>query len=137
MVSLSSPGVVAGRAEGKTRTVESMSLGSHVYNTLIAWFMSLVCMIMIKLGTFDWANSLIWYWSDVWQAKPSAEDSVTNTTPFWVTGLQQIWKNDSLVLYICAVPLKETRPSGTKSRVRITNPILLKMCLFGKYRYDI
>ncbi|KAG7316913.1 hypothetical protein KOW79_019211 [Hemibagrus wyckioides] len=90
MVPLSSPGVVAGRAEGKTRTVESTSLGSHVYNTLIAWFMSL--------------------------AKPSAEDSVTTTAPFWVTGLQQIWKNDSLVLYICAVPLKETRPSGTKSR---------------------
>lgn len=51
MVPLSSPGVVAGRAEGKTRTVESMSLGSHVYNTLIVWFMSLVCMIVIKLGT--------------------------------------------------------------------------------------
>ncbi|KAK3532728.1 hypothetical protein QTP86_028097, partial [Hemibagrus guttatus] len=90
MVPLSSPGVVAGRAEGKTRTVESTSLTSHVYNTLTAWFMSL--------------------------AKPSAEDCVTNTAPFWVTGLQQIWKNDSLILYICIVPVEETRPSSTKPR---------------------
>ncbi|XP_026786019.3 dynein axonemal assembly factor 8 isoform X3 [Pangasianodon hypophthalmus] len=85
MVPLLSPGVVAGQTKEKAQTVESTSLLSHVYNSLIAWFMSL--------------------------AKPSscsADDSVTNTAPFWVTGLQQFWKNDSLVLYICAVPPDET-----------------------------
>lgn len=64
----------------------------------------------------------MWRWSDVRQAKPSScstEDSVTNSAPFCVTGLQQFWKDDSLVLYICAVPPEETRSPRTKLRVRI------------------
>lgn len=93
MVPLLSPGVVAGQAKGKAQTVESTALGSHVYNSLIAWFMSL--------------------------AKPSScstEDSVTNSAPFCITGLQQFWKDDSLVLYICAVPPEESRSPRTKLR---------------------
>lgn len=40
-----------GRASKKTGT-DSALLGSHVYNSLIAWFMILVCIIVIKLRTF-------------------------------------------------------------------------------------
>lgn len=57
MVPLLSPGVVAGQAKGKAQTVESTSLRSHIYNSLIVWFMSLVCIIVIKLGNFDWINT--------------------------------------------------------------------------------
>lgn len=45
-VPLSSPGVVAGRIQRKTQTVDSVLIKSHIYNALIAWFMSLVCLLV-------------------------------------------------------------------------------------------
>lgn len=47
-VSLSSLGVVAGRMQRKAQTVDSAFIKSHVYNALIAWFLSLVCLIYKK-----------------------------------------------------------------------------------------
>ncbi|XP_073801052.1 dynein axonemal assembly factor 8 isoform X1 [Danio rerio] len=88
-VPLSSPGVVAGRTQRKTQTVNSILIKSHVYNALIAWLMSLTnpkaC--MGKGNTFD--------------------------APFWVAGLQQLYIEDSLVLYICAASL-EGGPTGSR-----------------------
>lgn len=60
---------------------------------------------------------------------------MTNTAPFWVAGLQQFWKNDSLILYICAVPPEETRSPRTKFRVRITDPIL--NLFLGSYSFGL
>ncbi|KAK1804767.1 hypothetical protein P4O66_003615 [Electrophorus voltai] len=45
-ITLLSPVVVAEPAQGKRHTVESTSVKSHVYNSLIAWFMSLVVLAL-------------------------------------------------------------------------------------------
>ncbi|XP_048049656.1 dynein axonemal assembly factor 8 isoform X2 [Megalobrama amblycephala] len=82
-VSLSSPGVVAGRMQRKAQTVDSVFMKSHLYNALIAWFLSLT----------DLKNS---------NRKGNKLDA-----PFWVAGLQQFYKEDGLALYICAMSLED------------------------------
>ncbi|XP_073686478.1 dynein axonemal assembly factor 8 [Garra rufa] len=91
-VSLSSPGMVAGRMQRKTQTMDSALIKSHVYNALIAWFMSL--------------------------ADPKTCERKSNKldAPFWVAGLQQFYKEDGLALYICAMSLEDGRTGCKKSR---------------------
>ncbi|XP_066530842.1 dynein axonemal assembly factor 8 isoform X2 [Hoplias malabaricus] len=97
-VTMSSPGVVAGGAQGKAHTVESTIARSHIFNSLIAWFLSLA------------------------EPKSSSTKDTRrnggNTAPFWVAGLQQVWSDDGLVLYACAVCPVERTPSCIKSRER-------------------
>ncbi|XP_036421409.1 uncharacterized protein LOC118804902 [Colossoma macropomum] len=95
-VTLSSPGVVAGRAQGKAHTVQSTTVRSHVYNSLIAWFLSLAV-----------PNNF------------SMKDTMRNTrdtAPFWVAGLQQFCRDDGLVLYVCTVSPEESQPLYIKPR---------------------
>ncbi|XP_076865406.1 dynein axonemal assembly factor 8 isoform X2 [Brachyhypopomus gauderio] len=83
-VSLLSPGVVAQTSQGQKHTVASTSDTCHVYNSLVAWFMSLAE-----------------------PNKGSGEDR--NAAPFWVGGLQQFWRDDALVLYVCAVSHEDSQ----------------------------
>ncbi|XP_026068002.1 uncharacterized protein LOC113049670 [Carassius auratus] len=92
-VSLSSPGVVAGRTQRKTQTTDSALSKSHVYNALMAWFMSLTDPKTCgRKGKLD--------------------------APFWVAGLQQLYKEDGFALYICAMSLEDCRTGCRNSRMK-------------------
>nr|XP_055045650.1 dynein axonemal assembly factor 8 isoform X3 [Misgurnus anguillicaudatus] len=93
-VSLSIPGVVTGKAQKKAQTVDAVSLNSHVYNTLVAWFLSLT-----EPNTCNGKNMMI-------------------DSPFWVAGLQQFYINDGLALYICAVSREDGGPVRKRLRGR-------------------
>ncbi|XP_067276701.1 dynein axonemal assembly factor 8-like [Pseudorasbora parva] len=91
-VSLSSLGVVAGRMQRKAKTVNSVFIKSHVYNALIAWFLSLT--------------------------DPNCNRKSNNLdAPFWVAGLQQFYKEDGLALYICAMSLEDGQTGFRESRM--------------------
>ncbi|KAG7223157.1 hypothetical protein INR49_015765, partial [Caranx melampygus] len=77
-VKLSSPGMVEDRVPGKRNSAE---IKAHIYNTLVAWFLSLV-----GPDTPD---------------EDEAEGGVD--VPFWVAGLQQLWTENGLVLNVLAV----------------------------------
>ncbi|XP_074552965.1 dynein axonemal assembly factor 8 isoform X2 [Halichoeres trimaculatus] len=74
-VNLSSPGVVYDGAYQY-----SAAARSHIYNTLVAWFLSLVG-----------PNSR------------HDEDKGVAKVPFWVAGLQQLWTKDGLALHVLVV----------------------------------
>ncbi|KAF4115819.1 hypothetical protein G5714_003308 [Onychostoma macrolepis] len=93
-VPLSSPGVVAGRTQRKTQTVDSVLIKSHIYNAIIAWFMSLT------------------------DPKTCGRKGNKLDAPFWVAGLQQFYKEDGLALYICATPLEDGQIGCRNSRMR-------------------
>ncbi|XP_044187227.1 dynein axonemal assembly factor 8 [Thunnus albacares] len=78
-VSLSSPGMVEGRSYGKRKYLDPVTK-ANIYNTLVAWFLSLV-------GPDPHHD----------------EDEVGAKVPFWVTGLQQLWTEDGLALHVLAV----------------------------------
>ncbi|XP_071326366.1 dynein axonemal assembly factor 8 isoform X2 [Trachinotus anak] len=80
-VSLSSPGMVGDRAHGKRNPAATKS---HVYNTLVAWFLSLVGSDALDDDNDD-------------EAEGGAK------VPFGVAGLQQLWTEDGLVLHVLAV----------------------------------
>ncbi|XP_024246039.1 dynein axonemal assembly factor 8 isoform X1 [Oncorhynchus tshawytscha] len=94
-VCLSSPGLVASSSHHwKAPTVESATTKSHIYNALVAWFLSLV-------GAPD----------------PQGDDDRA-AVPFWVAGLQQLWTEDGLALHICAVSHGESLQLVRKPRKR-------------------
>ncbi|XP_077069551.1 dynein axonemal assembly factor 8 [Siphateles boraxobius] len=93
-VSLSSLGVVAGKMQRKAQTVDSVFIKSHVYNALIAWFLSLT----------DPNNC---------SRKGNKLDA-----PFWVAGVQQFYKEDGLTLYICAMSLEDDQTVCRKSMIK-------------------
>ncbi|KAM4531385.1 dynein axonemal assembly factor 8 [Odontesthes bonariensis] len=81
-VSLSSPGMVGcmKAASGKRKHLHSAETKSHIYNTLVAWFLSL--------------------------AGPDSchtEDTVGAKVPFRVAGLQQLRTENGLALHVLAV----------------------------------
>ncbi|XP_030592125.1 uncharacterized protein LOC115784880 isoform X2 [Archocentrus centrarchus] len=77
-VSLSSPGVVGERGHGKRK--HPAATRSHIYNTLVAWFLSLA------------------------GPEPrNCEDEVSAKVPFWVAGFQQLWTEDGLALHVLVV----------------------------------
>ncbi|KAK2833238.1 hypothetical protein Q5P01_017127 [Channa striata] len=80
IVSLSSPGMVGDRAHGKRKNLYPAATKSHIYNALVAWFLSLV-------GP---------------DPHPGTEKDVVNV-PFWTAGLQQLWTEDGLALHVLAV----------------------------------
>lgn len=83
-VSLSSLGVVAGRMQRKAQTVDSVFIKSHVYNALIAWFLSLVCLIIFgSEKIFDmlcYISSLCYLFCDRLIPK-TATEKVTSLMP--------------------------------------------------------
>ncbi|KAK6311677.1 hypothetical protein J4Q44_G00173410 [Coregonus suidteri] len=94
-VCLSSPGLVASSGHHwKAPTVESATTKSHIYNALVAWFLSLV-------GA----------------PGPQGGDD-RGAVPFWVAGLQQLWTEDGLALHICAVSHGESLQLGRQPRTR-------------------
>ncbi|XP_070836839.1 dynein axonemal assembly factor 8 [Chaetodon trifascialis] len=80
IVDLSSPGMVGDRAQGRRKHVCPAATKSHIYNTLVAWFLSLV-------GPDPRHD----------------EDEAGAKVPFWVAGLQQLWTEDGLALHVLAV----------------------------------
>ncbi|CAI5675903.1 unnamed protein product [Oreochromis niloticus] len=77
-VNLCSAGVIEDRGHGKRKYPAATKL--HIYNTLVAWFLSLV------------------------GPEPcSSEDEISAKVPFWVAGLQQLWTEDGLALHVLIV----------------------------------
>ncbi|XP_045888791.1 dynein axonemal assembly factor 8 isoform X1 [Micropterus dolomieu] len=80
IVDLSGPGMVGDRVHGRGKHLHPAGAKSHIYNTLVAWFLSL--------------------------AGPDPrhdEDEVSAMVPFWVAGLQQKWTEEGLALHVLAV----------------------------------
>ncbi|KAM8725048.1 dynein axonemal assembly factor 8 isoform 1-T1 [Acanthopagrus schlegelii] len=81
IIDLCSPGMVLSRVNGKRRKhLYPAATKSHIYNTLVAWFLSLV-------GP-DQCHD---------------EDDAGAEVPFWVAGLQQLWTEEGLALHVLAV----------------------------------
>ncbi|XP_026181938.1 uncharacterized protein LOC113141620 [Mastacembelus armatus] len=104
-VSLSSPGMIGGRAHGKRKHLYSAATKSHVYNTLVAWFLSLV------------------------GPDPHHDKDVDSVkVPFWVAGLQQLWTEDGLALHVLAVARHCYTPR--KRDVDVHAPFYNHVCRF-------
>nr|XP_020466175.1 uncharacterized protein C16orf71 homolog isoform X2 [Monopterus albus] len=104
-VSLSSPGMIGDRAPGKRKHLYPAATNSHIYNTLVAWCLSLVG-------------------PDPQHDKD--EDSAK--VPFWVAGLQQMWTEDGLALHVLAVA---RRCYTTRKRDRdVRAPFYNHICRF-------
>ncbi|XP_074512139.1 dynein axonemal assembly factor 8 [Sebastes fasciatus] len=105
IVDLSSPGVVGARAHGRRKHLNPAATKSHIYNTLVAWFLSLV------------------------GPEPRHdEDEVGAKVPFWVAGLQQLWTEDGLALHVLAVARHSYTPR--KRDIDIHIPFYKHVCRF-------
>ncbi|KAE8283360.1 hypothetical protein D5F01_LYC18762 [Larimichthys crocea] len=80
IVNLSGPGMVGDRANDRRKHLYPAATRSHIYNTLVAWFLSLV-------GPDPRHN----------------EGEAGAKVPFWVAGLQQLWTEDGLALHVLVV----------------------------------
>ncbi|XP_034567459.1 uncharacterized protein LOC117832438 [Notolabrus celidotus] len=99
IVNLSSPGVVGDRAH-----VYPAATKSHIYNTLVAWFLSLV------------------------GPESRHAEEVGTEVPFWVAGLQQLWTEDGLALHVLAVAHRCYTPK--KKQRDIHMPFYNHVCRF-------
>lgn len=96
-VCLSSLGIVSSNSHRKAQTVELATTKSHIYNSLVSWFLALV------------------------GPGPRCEDKAGIEVPFWVAGLQQLWRDDGLALHVLAVSHEESSLLCSKSRKRGMN----------------
>ncbi|XP_031168309.1 uncharacterized protein LOC116059406 isoform X3 [Sander lucioperca] len=104
-VNLSSPGMVEAKAHGRKKHLDPAANKSDIYNTLVAWFLSLV-------GPDPGHN----------------EDEVGAQVPFWVAGLQQLWTEGGLALHVLAVAHHSYTPR--KRDVDIHAPFYNHVCRF-------
>uniref|UniRef100_W5M771 Nucleoside diphosphate kinase-like domain-containing protein n=1 Tax=Lepisosteus oculatus TaxID=7918 RepID=W5M771_LEPOC len=88
-VSLASLGQVSVSGRTGGQTLDMALSGSHVYNSLVAWFLSLIQICLDKAHV------------EVGQ-RPLGRAGEELHPPFWVAGLQQLWREDGLALYVCA-----------------------------------
>ncbi|XP_056258276.1 dynein axonemal assembly factor 8 [Seriola aureovittata] len=102
-VNLSCPGMVGDRVHGKRNPPATKA---HIYNTLVAWFMSLV-----GPDTLD-----------------DEEAEGAGKVPFWVAGLQQLWTENGLVLHVLAVAHHCYKPR--KWDIDIHAPFYSHVCRF-------
>ncbi|XP_042360295.1 dynein axonemal assembly factor 8-like [Plectropomus leopardus] len=105
IVDLSSPGVVGAKAQGKKKHLNPAATKSNIYNTLVAWFLSLV-------GSEAHHD----------------EDEASAKIPFWVAGLQQLWTEDGLALHVLAVARQPYTPR--KRDIDIHTPFYNQVCKF-------
>ncbi|KAM6914113.1 dynein axonemal assembly factor 8 isoform 2-T2 [Lycodopsis pacificus] len=104
-VDLSSPGVVGSRSHRTRKHLNSAATKSDIYNTLVAWFLSLV------------------------GPEPRhEEDEVGAKVPFWVAGLQQLWTEDGLALHVLVVARYSYTPR--KRDKDIHTPFYNHVCRF-------
>ncbi|GLD49175.1 uncharacterized protein AKAME5_000300400 [Lates japonicus] len=101
-VNLSGPGMIGDGARGKRHPAATKS---HIYNTLVAWFLSLV-------GPDTLLN----------------DDGGDAQVPFWVAGLQQLWTEDGLVLHVLAVARHCYKPR--KRVIDVHTPFNNHVCRF-------
>ncbi|XP_028670098.2 dynein axonemal assembly factor 8 isoform X2 [Erpetoichthys calabaricus] len=80
-IRLSNPGQAAAIGQTTASSLDSVLMGCNVYNALLTWLLSLN-------ETPSWG-----------QAKSADVDQVA---PFWVAGIQQLWREEGLALYVCA-----------------------------------
>ncbi|XP_059203241.1 dynein axonemal assembly factor 8 [Centropristis striata] len=104
IVDLSSPGVVGAGAHGRKKHLTPSATKSDIYNTLVAWFLSLV------------------------GPEPRHHDQVGAKVPFWVAGLQQLWTEDGLALHVLAVACHSYTPR--KRDIDIHAPFYNHVCRF-------
>ncbi|CAK6971210.1 dynein axonemal assembly factor 8 [Scomber scombrus] len=104
IVSLSSPGMAESRSHGKRKYLDPVTK-ANVYNTLVAWCLSLV-------GPDPRHD----------------EDGVDAKVPFWVAGLQQLWTEDGLALHVLAVARQSYTPR--KRDTDIHEPFYKHVCRF-------
>ncbi|GCB66529.1 hypothetical protein scyTo_0010113 [Scyliorhinus torazame] len=94
-----------------------MMTTSNLYNTLVSWFLSLVPSQLVPV------NGL---------SGDCAEVEVR--APFQVVGLQQVWQEDGLALYVCVVPISQGpspgKPTYSKSRKNKTKEELRGTSIF-------
>ncbi|XP_069571704.1 dynein axonemal assembly factor 8 isoform X1 [Brachyistius frenatus] len=100
-VNLSSPGVVSDRADRKRKHLHPAAAKSHIYNALVAWFLSLA------------------------DPDPSHDE---DEVPFWVAGLQQRWTEGELALHVLAVAHHCYTPRKRDSDIRA--PFYNHVCRF-------
>ncbi|XP_069036850.1 dynein axonemal assembly factor 8 isoform X2 [Lepisosteus oculatus] len=93
-VSLASLGQVSVSGRTGGQTLDMALSGSHVYNSLVAWFLSLV------------------------GQRPLGRAGEELHPPFWVAGLQQLWREDGLALYVCAASPGESLQHSRRHRKR-------------------
>ncbi|XP_010794527.1 uncharacterized protein isoform X2 [Notothenia coriiceps] len=85
IVDLSTPGTVGARAHGRNKRRNPAPSKPDVYNTLVAWFLSLA-------------------------VPQHDEEEGSAEVPFWVAGLQQLWTEDGLALHVLAVARQTYTP---------------------------
>ncbi|XP_034781597.2 dynein axonemal assembly factor 8 isoform X3 [Acipenser ruthenus] len=88
-VCLSSPGQTLAWGQHTGHILDMALAGSNVYNTLVTWFLSLV--------------------GPVPQRGEEESVGAERQPPFWVAGIQQLWREEGLVLYVCAASHGESR----------------------------
>ncbi|KAJ4931910.1 hypothetical protein JOQ06_010346 [Pogonophryne albipinna] len=85
IVDLSTPGTVGARAHRRNKHRNPAPSKPDVYNTLVAWFLSLA-------------------------GPQHDEEEGSAEVPFWVAGLQQLWTEDGLALHVLAVARQTYTP---------------------------
>ncbi|XP_048465465.1 dynein axonemal assembly factor 8 isoform X3 [Rhincodon typus] len=96
-VQLSSCGQLATNGQQTSHLLDSMMTTVNLYNALVSWFLSLVPTQLLAV------NRLYGDCADV-EVK----------APFQVLGLQQVWQEDGLAVYVCVVPMTQApNPSKT------------------------
>ncbi|MBN3320104.1 NDK7 kinase, partial [Atractosteus spatula] len=93
-VSLASLGQVSVSGRTSGQTLDMALSGSHVYNSLVTWFLSLV------------------------GQRPLGHAGEELHPPFWVAGLQHLWREDGLALYVCAAAPGESLQHSRRHRKR-------------------
>ncbi|XP_072337431.1 dynein axonemal assembly factor 8 isoform X3 [Scyliorhinus torazame] len=116
-VQLSSCGQLVTSGQQAGHTLDTMMTTSNLYNTLVSWFLSLVPSQLVPV------NGL---------SGDCAEVEVR--APFQVVGLQQVWQEDGLALYVCVVPISQGpspgKPTYSKSRKNKTKEELRGTSIF-------
>ncbi|XP_075942837.1 dynein axonemal assembly factor 8 [Anarhichas minor] len=109
-VDLSSPGVVGSRSHRTRKHLNSAATKSDIYNTLVAWFLSLVSEQQLLSPTVCYCKAEFHH------------------VPFWVAGLQQLWTEDGLALHVLVVARHSYTPR--KRDKDIHTPFYNHVCRF-------
>uniref|UniRef100_UPI00398F3AE4 dynein axonemal assembly factor 8 n=1 Tax=Pristiophorus japonicus TaxID=55135 RepID=UPI00398F3AE4 len=102
-VHLSSCGQLVTSGQQAGHLLDSAVTTSNLYNALVSWFLSLVPTQLLSVNKLNGGCG-----------------EVEVRAPFQVVGLQQVWHEDGLALYVCVVPMCQgpspSKPTYSKSR---------------------
>ncbi|XP_078095950.1 dynein axonemal assembly factor 8 [Mustelus asterias] len=116
-VQLSSCGQLVTSGQQAGHLLDSMMTTSNLYNALVSWFLSLVPTQLVPVNGLHGDNA-----------------EVEVRAPFQVVGLQQVWQEDGLALYVCVVPMSPgpspSKPTYSKNRKNKTKEELRGTSIF-------